>query len=160
MGAKIRVCFVCLGNICRSPTAEAVFARDVRAAGLEEHFEIDSAGTGHWHVGEPAHEQTRAIARRFGVDITHRARLFTVKDFDRFDWILAMDRQNLRTLQNMAPGEAARAKIHLFRTWEHDAPKDAEVPDPYYSGQFELVFHICERASAAFLAYLREAYGL
>jgi protein-tyrosine phosphatase len=157
---KIRVCFVCLGNICRSPTAEAVFARDVQAAGLADRFEIDSAGTGRWHVGEPAHEETRATARRRHVEITHRARVFTVRDFDRFDWILAMDRENLRTLMRMAPSDAARAKVHLFRAFETDAPKDAEVPDPYYSGQFELVFEICERASAALLAHLRRVYEI
>ena len=160
MSKPVRVCFVCLGNICRSPTAEAVFARLVQQAGLAHCFEIDSAGTGDWHVGKPAHAQTRAMARSKGVEITHRAQRFTAEDFARFDWVIAMDRSNLQNLRDMAPDDASRAKVHLFRSWEPDAPHQAEVPDPYYSGEFELVFEICERASAALLAHLRATPGL
>jgi protein-tyrosine phosphatase len=159
-GEQVRVVFVCLGNICRSPTAEAVFRRDVIAAGLERRFEIDSAGTGSWHTGELAHADTRRTASGRGVTITHRARLFTKKDFDRFDHVLVMDRANLENVRAIATSDEARAKVHLFRSFESDAPEEAEVPDPYYSGQFELVFDICERASAALLAHLRRAHGL
>ncbi|MDQ3035567.1 MAG: low molecular weight phosphotyrosine protein phosphatase [Myxococcota bacterium] len=160
MSEVVRVCFVCLGNICRSPTAEAVFRRDVEAAKLAHRFEIDSAGTGEWHVGERAHHETRAMASRRGVEITHRARRFTKDDFARYDWVVAMDTSNVQVLHDLAADDASRAKVHLFRSWEPDAPLRAEVPDPYYSGQFELVFEICERASEAFLAHLRAAHGL
>lgn len=160
MSDVVRVCFVCLGNICRSPTAEAVFRRQVETAGLAHRFEIDSAGTGDWHVGERAHHETRATAERRGIEITHRARRFTRADFARYDWVLAMDASNHGVLLGLAGDDASRAKVHLFRSWEPDAPADAGVPDPYYTGQFDLVFEICERASEALLARIRDHHGL
>lgn len=156
----VRVLFVCLGNICRSPTAEAVFRRDVERAGLARAFEIDSAGTTALHAGELAHHDTRACAARRGVAITHRARRFVREDLARFDHVLAMDHENLRAILLHAVDDAARAKVKMFRALEHDAPPDAEVPDPYYSGRFDHVFEICERASAALLAHLRERHGI
>jgi protein-tyrosine phosphatase len=158
--SAVRVLFVCLGNICRSPTAEAVFRRDVEAAGLAKRFTIDSAGTGSWHVGEHAHHDTRRFAATRGISITHRARVFRRDDFDAFDWILAMDVENRRAILDLADADAARAKVHLFRAFEPGAPRDGEVPDPYYSGQFDLVLDICERASAGLLAHLRQAHQL
>jgi protein-tyrosine phosphatase len=157
---RLRICFVCLGNICRSPTAAAVFERDVRAAGLSERFVVESAGTGGWHVGEPAHPQTRATAADRGVAIVHRARLFRADDFARLDWILAMDADNQRDLLALAPDGAERAKVHLFRSFEAGAPHRAEVPDPYGRGGFDGVFEICERASAGLLAHLRRLHAL
>lgn len=155
MSAKpVRVLFVCLGNICRSPTAEAVFARDVRAAGLDPHFEIDSAGTGDWHAGELAHPPTRAHASTRGIEITHRARQIRPSDLDTFDHVLVMDESNLENVLALAKSEAHRAKVRLFRDHEPGA-EGAEVPDPYYTGQFAEVFEICERASRGLLAHLR-----
>lgn len=159
MSEIIRVCFVCLGNICRSPTAEAVFRSHVSTQGLSHRFEIDSAGTGDWHAGEPAHHDTRATAKKRGVEITHRARHWKRADFERYDWILAMDRSNLANLHALAAHDEHRKKVHLFRSFEPDAPALAEVPDPYYTGEFDLVFEICERASAALLARIRGAHG-
>lgn len=156
----VRVCFVCLGNICRSPTAEVVFRKHVEAAGLSHRFDIDSAGTGGWHAGEPAHPETRATARRHGLEITHRARVFTAKDFERFDWILALDTDNRRAILELAPDDAARAKVHMLRAFEADAEVDAIVPDPYYNGRFELVVEICERACGALLSRIRTAHAL
>lgn len=155
----VRVLFVCLGNICRSPTAEAVFARDVRAAGLEAHFEIDSAGTGDWHAGELAHPPTRAHASTRGIEITHRARQIRVTDLETFDHVLVMDASNLKNVLALAKSDAHRAKVRLFRDHEPGA-EGTEVPDPYYTGQFAEVFEICERASEGLLRELRGAYRL
>lgn len=155
---KTRVLFVCLGNICRSPTAEAVFAHVVAKEGLAHHFEIDSAGTGDWHAGEPAHPKTRETAERRGVPITHLARQVRPQDFDRFDLLVAMDASNAKNLRNLARTDGHRAKVHLFRDFEPDATtagRGREVPDPYYTGQFEEVFDICLRASHGLLAHLR-----
>ncbi len=156
MSQPIRVCFVCLGNICRSPTAEAVFAHLVNEEGLADRFVIDSAGTGAWHAGEPAHPDTRAAARARGIEVTSIARQFTRADFDRFDYVVAMDRQNRANLERLAAGHT----VHLFRDFDPASPKGAEVPDPYYEGGFDRVFDICEAAARGFLAHLRETHGL
>lgn len=155
----IHVLFVCLGNICRSPTAEAVFVRDVRAAGLGEHFTIDSAGTGDWHAGELAHPPTRALASSRGIEITHRARQIRPPDLDRFDHVLVMDKSNHQNVLRLARSDAHRAKVQLFRAFEVGADHD-EVPDPYYSGEYARVFEICERASAGLLVHVRERHGI
>lgn len=153
---KIRVCFVCLGNICRSPTAEACFAHVVASEGLSHLFEIDSAGTGGWHVGEPAHEDTRSAARARGIEVTSIARQFVASDFARYDYVIAMDASNVSNLVRMAPSAEAREKIHLFRDFDPRAPQGAEVPDPYYDGGFDRVFDICEAAARGLLEHLRE----
>lgn len=157
---RIRICFVCLGNICRSPTAEACFIQHVAGEGLTDRFEIDSAGTGDYHIGKPAHADTRAAAKARGVEITSRARQFVASDFDRFDHIIVMDAQNRANLDRMAPDDAARAKVRLFREFEPGAAKDAEVPDPYYEGGFDRVFDICDAASRGLLEHLRRVHGL
>jgi protein-tyrosine phosphatase len=156
----ISVLFVCLGNICRSPTAEAVFARDVRAAGLAHAFAIDSAGTGDWHAGELAHPPTRALASSRGVEITHRARQIRRTELASCDIVLAMDASNRRNVLALAASEAERAKVHLFRAFDPEAAPHAEVPDPYYSGEYAEVFAICERASAGLLAHLRKRHAI
>lgn len=155
-----RILFVCLGNICRSPTAEAVFAKLVRDEGLAHLFEIDSAGTGGWHAGEAAHPPTRETARRRGVPITHLARQVTASDFERFDLLVAMDASNAKNLRALARSDAHRDKIRLFRDFEEvfeagERVTGREVPDPYYTGEYEEVFDICERASRGLLAHLR-----
>jgi protein-tyrosine phosphatase len=148
-----RLCFVCLGNICRSPTAEATFQRLVERQGLAHEFTLDSAGTGGHHRGEPAHPGTRREAERRGVRITHRARQVSRADFDRFDLLLAMDRRNHADLLALATSDEQRARVHLFRSFDPGADDD-EVPDPYYSGEFDRVFDICQRASEGLLARL------
>lgn len=155
---RIRVCFVCLGNICRSPTAEAVFRALVEREGLAERFEIDSAGTGAWHVGERAHPDTRAAARARDVEVTSIARQFTREDLDRFDYVVAMDRSNRANLERIAAGHPLR--IHLFRDFDPASAKGSEVPDPYYEGGFDRVYEICEAAASGFLAELRATHGL
>jgi protein-tyrosine phosphatase len=155
----MRLVFVCLGNICRSPTAHGVMRHLVREAGLSDRISVDSAGTGDWHLGEPPDARTQATAKRRGITLDHRAQRFTAKDFARYDLILAMDRTNRRDLERMAPTDADRAKIHLLRSFDPAAPKDAEVPDPYYGGAqgFEEVYDVCDAACRGLLAHLRAA---
>ncbi len=153
----VRILFVCLGNICRSPTAEAVMRHHVNRAGLGDRIEVDSAGIGGWHVGEPADERARAEARRRGIDITGRARQFHPGDFEWFDLILAMDRQNLTDLHDRAPTVAHRSKARLLREFDPDAGGDLEVPDPYYGGSrgFSTMFDQIEAACRGLLGHLR-----
>jgi protein-tyrosine phosphatase len=153
----MRLCFVCLGNICRSPTAEGVMRDLVRREGLDETFAIESAGTAAYHVGELPDRRTRATAKARGIELTSRARHFQRSDFARLDLVLAMDRANRETLLALAPDELARGKVLLLRSFEPDAELDADVPDPYYGGQegFERVFEICEAACRGLLAHLR-----
>jgi protein-tyrosine phosphatase len=153
---KIRsILFVCLGNICRSPTAEGVFQHLVKEAGLGAQIHIDSAGTGAWHVGNPANSKSQATANRHGVTLHSRARQFQVSDFDDFDLILAMDRSNLNDILAMDPTGRYAHKVKLFREFD-PTPGDGEVPDPYYGGQqgFEDVYQMCLRTSAAILNQL------
>ncbi len=156
MSSRIRVLFVCLGNICRSPAAEAAFMKIVTDAGLAAEFEADSAGTGAWHVGEPADRRMRRAGARRGIAVTSIARQVGPDDFKRFDHIFAMDESNLRTLLSKAP-ERHRGKIRLFRDFDPTAPGE-DVPDPYYgdASDFDEVLDIAERTSRALLEYLRD----
>jgi len=136
----MRLLFVCSGNICRSPLAEAIFASLVRAEGLEDRFELDSAGTGDWHEGERADPRARRVGEGHGAPVTSIARTIHDSDFDRFDLILAMDRGHQRQLLRRCP-PAHQAKIRLMR--EYDDPGSApDVPDPYYGALdgFERVY--------------------
>jgi protein-tyrosine phosphatase len=150
------VCFVCLGNICRSPTAEAVFAKLVKDAGREDEFFIDSAGTAGYHAGERADSRSRAAAHRRGYDIRSRARQFERDDFERFDIICVMDADNLRALEALAAGRESFNKVALLRSFDASAPTGAIVPDPYYGGErgFDEVIDICERACRGLLKHL------
>jgi len=145
------VLFVCLGNICRSPLAEGVFAHLVRERGLHDRFEIDSAGTGAWHVGERADRRSAEVAARHGVSLDGRARRVASSDFARFDLVVAMDRENLRDLERMADGIPHRPRLHLLREW--DPQEGDEVPDPYYGGPdgFERVYAMVRRSCEALL---------
>jgi protein-tyrosine phosphatase len=148
-----RILFVCLGNICRSPTAEAAFVALVASRGLADRVHVDSAGTSENHIGELAHPETRAEALRRGVTITHRARRVTRDDFARFDRLIAMDRQNQRDLLRLARTDEERARVSLLRSYEAGADHD-DVPDPWYTGEFAKVYDICARASEGLLATL------
>jgi protein-tyrosine phosphatase len=161
-GKPIAVSFVCMGNICRSPTAEAVMRHLVREAGLGGKISVDSAGTGAWHVGEERDRRSRAVASQRGMPITGEARQFLRGDFERFHLVLALDEDNARDLRRLARSDEARAKIHLLRSFEPGAAPGAEVPDPYYGGPegFERVFDICLDACRGLLAHLREQYHL
>lgn len=158
----IAISFVCMGNICRSPTAETIMRNLVREAGLDDRIHVDSAGTGDWHVGEHRDRRSCAVAARRGMPISGEARQFSRSDFDRFDLVLALDHENQRALERLAPDDATRAKIRLLRSFELGAPPDAEVPDPYYGGPdgFEQVFDICLAACRGLLDHLRTRYQL
>lgn len=158
----VRLCFVCLGNICRSPTAEGVMLALVQREGLKDEFAIESAGTAGYHVGERPDRRALATARTHNVKLPSRGRRFRRDDFARFDLVLAMDAANRSDLLALAPSDAARGKVLLLRDFEPEAGLDAAVPDPYYGGPegFEEVFAICERACAGLLAHLRREYRL
>lgn len=155
----ISVLMVCLGNICRSPTAEAVFRDKVRAAALEEFITVDSAGTGSWHIGEPPDSRSMraALARNYDMSAL-RARQVGVADIAAFDYIFAMDRQNLLDLLDLGAPEH-HGKISLLL--RHGGGSHEEVPDPYYSGPdgFELVLDLVEDASANLVRRLAQKHG-
>lgn len=158
--APVRILFVCLGNICRSPTAEAAFLALLARRGLEAAFVVDSAGTGAAHLGEEPHPETRREAARNGIVLRHRARQVARGDFARFDLLVAMDGKNERDLLAMAKTDEERAKVKLFRRYEPSAGSRAEgaaldVPDPWYTGEFGRVFAICTAAAEGLLASLR-----
>jgi len=152
----VRVCFVCLGNICRSPTAEGILLQLVTEAGLGEQFMVESAGTAGYHAGEEPDPRSVATARARGVHLPSRARRFERTDFARFDYVLAMDGENQRTLLALASDQAARDKVHLLRSFDPESTEGAGVPDPYYGAGdgFERVFDICTAACRGFLAHL------
>jgi len=152
-----QVLFVCLGNICRSPTAEGVFRYSVECAGLAARIRVDSAGTGNWHAGDPPDRRAIVAARRRGYDIARlRARQVAAADFARFDWILAMDRANLAALEALRPADFG-GHLGLFLDLAPDLGL-SEVPDPYFGGpqNFAHALDLIERASEALLAKLQK----
>jgi protein-tyrosine phosphatase len=155
----VRILFVCAGNICRSPTAEGVMRRLVADAGLDGAVELESAGTGGWHAGEPPDARATAAAARRGIALAGAARRVTEEDFERFDLILAMDRENLGELRAVAPGARARAKVRLLREFDPASAggEDLDVPDPYYGGArgFETVLDLVAAACGGLLDDLR-----
>jgi protein-tyrosine phosphatase len=156
-----RILFVCLGNICRSPTAEGVMRALVREAGLEESIELDSAGTGGWHVGSPPDERATETAHARGVVLEGAARKVAPQDFQDFDLILAMDSSNLHDLQEMAECEQERAKVRLLREFDPASAglEDLDVPDPYYGGPggFEQVLDLVRAACVGLLDEIEHA---
>ena len=152
---KISILFVCMGNICRSPTAEGVFRHHVSAAGLDARIEVDSAGTHAYHVGEPPDRRARAAAERRSISLADiRARRVHPDDFERFSYIIAMDQDNLAMLKEQSE-LAHREKLRLFL--EFSSGPETEVPDPYYGGAtgFERVLDLVEDASRGLLNELR-----
>jgi protein-tyrosine phosphatase len=152
----VKILFVCLGNICRSPTAEAVFRAVAAREAPDLTIEVDSAGTAGYHVGEPPDARTREAASRRGYDLSPlRARVVEPRDFEEFDLILAMDQANLKVLHRRAP-EHARERVRLFLEFAPDAPV-TEVPDPYYGGPngFEEVLDLVEAATHGLLRHIR-----
>jgi protein-tyrosine phosphatase len=158
-----RVCFVCSGNICRSPTAEAVFRRRLADAGLADQVEVDSAGLGDWHVGEAVDARAAAALRSRGYPAwVHGAKQFRPADFADRDLVVALDAGHERGLLALAPTEADRAKVRLLRAYDERAagdPAGMDVPDPYFGGEqgFEHVLDLVEAACTGLLAETRAA---
>lgn len=154
---KVSVLFVCMGNICRSPTAEGVFRDLVGKAGLDFEVEVDSAGTHAYHIGEPPDQRSQSAALERGFDLSAlRARQVEVTDFRRFDYILAMDADNLRLLADMRPADG-KAEVGLLLDYAQNRAQ-RHVPDPYYGGSdgFETVLDLLEAASVDFIEHLRK----
>ncbi|CAL9533057.1 putative low molecular weight protein-tyrosine-phosphatase [Streptomyces sp. enrichment culture] len=153
-----RVCFVCTGNICRSPMAEIVFRARVAEAGLDELVEVDSAGTGGWHEGDGADPRTVAVLEDNGYAGGHTARQFQPSWFSRLDLVIALDSGHLGALRRLAPTEQDARKVRLLRSYDPAAGDDLDVPDPYYGGTdgFEECLEMVEAASTGLLAAVRK----
>ncbi len=156
----IRVLFVCLGNICRSPMAEAIFQDMVNKAGLSSKIMVDSAGIGSWHVGERAHSGTLEILTKNKISYDGRARQIERVDLDKFDYVLAMDREVLQYI--LRNGTGAQAEITLFLTYAKLAGvvTGDEVPDPYYDNSFDRAYSLIQRGCAALLDSIRQSEGV
>ncbi|MDZ7772983.1 MAG: low molecular weight protein-tyrosine-phosphatase [Balneolaceae bacterium] len=155
--SPFRILFVCLGNICRSPTAEGVFQHLVNEEGLQGYFEIESAGTSAYHIGEPANSKSQQTANRHGITLHSRARRFESSDLDYYNLVLAMDKENLSNIKSLDAQSRYGHKIALMREFDPN-PGDREVPDPYYGGidGFEKVFQVVRRSCQELLDRLSE----
>lgn len=161
-GVKIRVLFVCLGNICRSPMAEAVFADMVRQAGLQERIEADSAGTGAWHIDSAAHPGTLAVLQHNGIPYDGRGRQIRVNDLEEFDYIVTMDDENRRDVQRLGTGRAIVRPLLEYAA--EDSPvrthRIREVPDPYFDGGFDTVYDLVGEGCSGLLETIRREHQL
>ncbi len=155
--AKTSVLFVCMGNICRSPSAEAVFNSIIRERGVSDQFDVDSAGTIGYHAGDLADSRMRSAASRRGIELTSRARQIVRADLDNFDYVVAMDKDNLFHIHSMDPDGRYESKIKLLTDY-HPDKEVTEVPDPYYGGPdgFETVLDILEVSCEKFLEAIEE----
>lgn len=156
MPEPTKICFVCLGNIVRSPFAENLFRHLTKGAGLEEKYQVDSAGTSAYHVGEEPDHRMRQVAARHGFRYTGRARQFIEQDFEDFDLIIAMDETNRRNLLRLAHKPEHKNKIRMMRSFDPLGSASDPVPDPYYGGidGFEKVYQILERSIQGLLEAL------
>jgi protein-tyrosine phosphatase len=159
---KVSVCFVCLGNICRSPMAEGVMTKLVTEAGLRGRIRIDSVGTGAWHKGERADKRARDLATERGYELNSVCRQITPNDFVTHDLLIGMDQANIRDLTELAPDAKAKLKIKLLRDFDPRATKGSEVQDPYYGSvdEFRRAFEMIEAACKGLLEHLRTHYGM
>ena len=157
MNSTVEVCFICLGNICRSPLAQGVFEALVKEERLQDRIITSSAGVGHWHVGNPPDPRMQQTAHEHGIQLNSRARQFRASDFKQMDLILAMDHSNLSALKQMSTEPELQDKLFLFRSFDPQHNNDLEVPDPYYGGDkgFETVYQIVDRTCPKVLDHLK-----
>ena len=158
----IKVLFVCLGNICRSPLAEGVFAHLIRQNNLHEQITCDSAGTSDYHVGHPADPRSIKIARNYGIELTHRARQFTSVDFNNFTYIIVMDNSNLANVRKVEQEcHGHNCRVFLMREFDSDKSHD-EVADPYWSDEagFDECYQTVFRSSQGLLDFIRKKHNL
>ena len=152
----IRILFVCLGNICRSPMAEAILVHRVREAELENQIEVDSAGTGDWHIGDEPHEGTLQILKTHGIEHPMTARQIRAQDLNEFDYLIVMDDKNERDVRAVATGRA-----HIARLLDYlPTARDKNVPDPYFTGDFDAVYRMVNAACENLLAHVRREQGI
>lgn len=158
MDRKIKVLFVCLGNICRSPAAEAAFRLLVNQANLSDRFEIDSAGTGSWHEGELADPRMRKTAKKHGIEMTHHARQIKKKDLEYYDYIFVMDGKNYFDVKHIANNQTEKNKIIKLRRFDDSVENEPDVPDPYYGDirGFEEVWSIVSRSGKGVLEWIMQ----
>lgn len=154
----IRVLFVCLGNICRSPMAEGVFQQMVIDAGLGDEIMVDSAGTSSYHIGERAHGGTRKVLEKHGIPYDGRSRQLSRLDLNDFDYVLTMDKSNLTNTKSLMTNDTT-ATIRLFLDYA-EGITDLEVPDPYYTGGFDHVYDLITNASTGLLKAIRQEHNL
>ena len=156
---KVKVLFVCLGNICRSPLGAAILKKKLKEKGMDSWVEVDSCGTSNYHIGNNADPRTIANASRHGVPIQHCARQLTAKDIESFDFIFAMDRSNYENIVRLSNGRDLSHKVKMMREFD-PLSKGGEVPDPYHGGEkdFQEVFDILDRSTEKFTAYLTDEY--
>ena len=154
----VDVLFICLGNICRSPMAEAVMQQLVRDAGLADHIRLDSVGVGAWHVGQPPHRGTQEALRRHNIPYAGRARQITRDDVEHADYLSAMDGENLADVRRLLPANVDKRAHRLLDFAPAGFPPD--VPDPYYAGNFDEVYHLVDAGCRGLLAHLRSAHHL
>lgn len=161
MAEITRICFVCLGNIVRSPLAENMFMYLAKEAGIVDKYEVDSAGTSAWHVGEAPDSRMRRVAAQHGLRYNGRARQFKRSDFEKFDLIIAMDRENREDLRQLARTHDEIKKIHLLREYDPLGGEGAGVPDPYYGGidGFIETYRVVERSCRNLLNELEEGFN-
>ncbi|WP_445489869.1 low molecular weight protein-tyrosine-phosphatase [Niallia sp. 03133] len=153
---EVNVLFICLGNICRSPMAEAIFRDLVKKEGLDNKVSCDSAGTGGWHVGNPPHKGTRDILKINNIsDEGIMARQFIKEDIEQFEYLIAMDPSNIKNIQKLSGDSAVKTRLLLDYT---DQKKGKEVPDPYYTGNFDEVYGLVREGCEALLKEIKTTY--